>query len=229
MKKKNTNYEPMSETDLSRFWYCPDDRTRLQPKTDRIAQNPYFRVTRENISNGVLNAASLRKIDNVDQGLVVANYMFDNSNFEEIELVGTICHTCQLRFSAPKLVRVLDLPGINTGRALYDAQKSLATKDYGRFRFVNHFGLGSNQNQGQGNQGRNSLRSLWFLGWFIGIGNLIAILVLYYIIGFEMKIGKKFYPLGPLVLIIILITILGSLVYFNLIEPLADALGSFRR
>lgn len=221
-----TEFPPMSDADLSRFWYCPRDNTRLQPKLERIAQNAFFRVSKDNLANSINNAVSLRKIPEsaVQTTDLLAKYMFGNlpSDVVEIELVGTECQACQTRYASPKLQRVIEL-GKGTGRALYDSQKMLATKNYGRFRFVDRFGLGKNQNQEQ-NQ-NSGMRNLFFLGFFFGFTNLILVLVLYYIMGLEMKIGKKFYPIGPILLIMFLSGILYLIMYFNILAPFVYGLG----
>ena len=225
-----TEFPPMSDADLSRFWYCSRDNTRLQPKLERIAQNPFFRVSKDNMSNSITNAVSLRKIPEsaIQTTELLAKYMFGNLPVDtvEIELVGTECSTCQTRYASPKLIRVLEL-GKSTGKALYDSQVMLATRNYGRFRLVDRFGLGRNQNQDQ-NQNRGGMRSLFLLGFFFGFANLILVLILYYIMGLEMKIGKKFYPLGPVLLIIALVGILYFLLYFNVIQPLIGGLSRLR-
>lgn len=223
-----TKYPPMSDADLSRFWYCSKDNSRLQPKLERIAQNPNFRVSKDNMSNSIFNAVSLRKIPEsaVQTTELLAKYMFGNLPVDvaEIELVGTECPMCQERYSSPKLIRVLDL-GKGTGKALYDSQVMLETKNYGRFRLVDRFGLGRNQDQNQSNN--TGMRNLFLLGFFFGFFNLILVILLYYIMGLEIKIGKRFYPLGPLLLITGLLGIIYLLFYFNVISPLVNGLRRF--
>lgn len=201
-----TEFPPMSDADLSRFWYCPNDNSRLQPKLERIAQNPFFRIEKDKMSNSIYNAVSLRKIPDsaMQQTELLAKYMFGNlpSDVMEIDLVGTECPSCQGRYAAPKMIRVLEL-GKSTGRALYDSQTMLATKNYGRFRLIDRFGLGKTQNQDPSSS-NSGMRNLFFLGFLFGFANLIVVMVLYYIMGLEMKIGKKFYPIGALILITIL-------------------------
>ena len=209
-----TQFPPMSDADLSRFWYCSKDNSRLQPKLERIAQNAFFRIEKDNMGNSIYNAVSLHKIpESVTQYTeLLSKYMFDNlpADVMEIDLVGTECPTCQGRYSSPKMVRVLDL-GKGTGRALFDTHRRLATKNYGRFRLVDRFGLGGNQDQNS-NSSRSGLGGLFLLGFFFGFFNIMLVLILYYIMGLEMKIGNKFYPIGAL----LLITVLGLILYFLL-------------
>jgi hypothetical protein len=222
-------FSPLSDGDLSRFWYCPEDSSRLQPKLERVAQNPFFKISRGNISTSMHNAVALRKIPEsaLSTTEFLINYMFENlsTDIVEIDLVGTECPTCQTRFASPKLNRVLDLHGKSTGKALYDSQKMLATKNYGRFRVVDRFGLGKDQSQ---TSSRSGMRNIWFLGFFFGFANLILVMILYYIMGLEMKLGNKFIPLGPLLILFVLISIFYGLLFFNLIEPIANALRRYR-
>ncbi len=224
-----TDFPPMSEADLSRFWYCPKDNSRLQPKLERIAQNAFFRVEKDNMTNSIHNAVSLRKIPEsaMQQTELLAKYMFGNlpPDIMEIDLVGCECPACQGRYAAPKMIRVLEL-GKSTGRALYDKQTMLATKNYGRFRVRDRFGLGRNQDQ-DSSQSNRGLGSLFLLGFFFGFINLFLVIILYYIMGLEMKIGNKFYPIGALILIAILGLILYFLLYFNILAPIVRSLGRF--
>lgn len=223
-----TKFPPMSDADLSRFWYCSRDNTRLQPKLERIAQNPFFRVSKDNMGNSIYNAVSLHKIPEsaVQTTELLAKYMFGNLPFDvvEIELVGTECPSCQTRYASPKLKRVLDL-GKSTGKALYDRQVMLATKNYGRFRLVDHFGLGKSQNQ---DQNQSPMRNLFLLGFLFGFMNLILVILLYYIIGLEVKIGKKFYPIGPIILIVVLLSFFYFLLYSHFLAPITSHFGRFR-
>ena len=222
------NNEIMSAKDLSRFWYCSDDKTRLRTKTERTAHNPVFKIIKNKFETSFNNAVAIRKIpaeakDSVEE---ISNYIFKNSDLEEIELASTECPNCHKRYASPKLNKIVELPGVNIGRALYDNQKALATKDYGRFRFVNRFGLGSgNQNQG----GTRGLRGLFFLGWFIGFFYIFAVIFLYYFLGFEMKVGKRFVPVGPILVIVFLLGFLFFLVTNDLLKPIWDLISSFSR
>lgn len=217
-----TEFPPMSDADLSRFWYCPKDNSRLQPKLERIAQNPFFRIEKDNIENSIHNAISLRKIPEsaTQYTETLAKYMFSNLPPEvmEIDLVGVECPTCQGRYASPKMIRVLEL-GKSYGRALFDTQTKLATKNYGRFRIVDRFGFGGNQNQDQ-NSSNSGMRSLLFLGFLFGFVNLILVFFLYYFMGLEMKVGNKFYPIGAIILIALLLGFLYILVYFNILSPI---------
>lgn len=228
MIKKDNNIETMSSADLSRFWYCTNDKTKLRPKTEKVAHNPYFKVNKINIEISLNNAVAIRKIPShaIEQAKTLAQYMFDNSELKEVELVGTECAKCQNRYASPKLYKVDELKGVNIGRALYDNEKLLATKDYGRFRFVDHFGMGRGQNQGGGRRG---MRNILFLGWFIGFGAIFAVFFLFYILGLEMKLGKKYIPLGPILLITVLLGILFFLASNSLLNPILDLFKSFTR
>ena len=151
--------------------------------------------------------------------------MFSHSDLREIELVGTECPSCYKRFASPKLKTVEELPGVNIGRALYDSQKKLETKYYGRIRFVNKFGLGSQDQENQSSMG--GMRGLFLLGWFIGFFYIIAVVILYYIIGMEVRVGKRYYPIGWFLIVAILLGILFILVEAQLLTPIWDLVRSF--
>ena len=224
-----TQFPPMSEADLSRFWYCPKDNSRLQPKLERIAQNAFFRIEKDNMANSIYNAVSLRKIPEsaIKYTELLAKYMFGNlpPDVMEIDLVGTECPMCQGRYASPKMIKVLEL-GKSTGRALFDNQTKAATKNYGRFRLVDRFGMGGNQNDNQ-NSSNRGMGGLFLLGFLFGFVNLILVLFLYYIMGLEMKIRNKFYPIGAILLIAALGGILYFLLYFNVLTPFARGFRRF--
>ena len=146
----------------------------------------------------------------------LVTYMFENDTLlEHVELAGVICPVCGTSFSAPRLARVEDV-GINVGRALYDSHAALETKDYGRFRFVDHFGLGRYSQQGEQRGGR---RSFWLWGWILGFRTLFLIILLFYILGLEMKLGKKWFPLGPVLFALAIITFIVVALTTNVLDP----------
>ncbi len=221
-----TQFPPMSDADLSRFWYCPNDNSRLQPKLERIAQNAFFRIEKDNMANSIYNAVSLRKIPEsaTQYTELLAKYMLANlpAEVNEVDLVGTECPTCLGRYASPKMVKVLEL-GKGTGKALFDTHAKMATKNYGRFRIVDRFGFGGNQNQDQ-NSSNSGMRNLFFLGFLFGFVNLIIVFFLYYFMGLEMKIKNKFYPIGAIILIALLLGFLYTLFYFDILTPVMRGL-----
>lgn len=203
-RKKEPEYiHPLSDEALSRFWYCPKDKTSLQLNNNRWSTTPYFTISRDNIKTGISNAIALRKInpESEDQTYELVVHMFNaDGSLEQVELVGVVCAICGSVGSAPKVGKVMN-GGVNVGRALYRTQMALETKNYGRFRFVDHFGLGRYNQRQDGQQG-GSRRSIWFWGWILGFRTIILVFLLYYILGLEMKLGRKWLPLGPILLIL---------------------------
>ena len=200
----------MSSIDLSQFWYCPNDKIKLQNYVDRVSRESYFSVSRRHLEVGIQNAVALRKIPpeatNQTRGLL--DFMFSQDpSIDTVELVGVVCPKCGARYSAPKVGRVEDV--VNTAKVIYESTQSIQTKEYGYFRFVNHFGL-SQRTDSQTQQGSMGFRSLWWMIWMFGFRTVIAIFILYYILGLEMRVGKRWIPLGP-------ILILGGIISFLLI------------
>ncbi|MHA2298784.1 MAG: hypothetical protein ACXADA_22340 [Candidatus Hodarchaeales archaeon] len=153
--------------------------------------------------------------------------MFNNDpTLDQVELVGVICPVCSYISSAPKIARVSDT-GINVGGALYRAQKALETKQYGRFRFIDRFGLGryTQQQDGQGG-GRRSM-FLWV--WILGLRTIILIAGLYYILGFEMKLGSRWIPLGAVLSSLVIIMFIIIALTTDILNPVTEFIRSLLR
>ena len=190
----------MTSEDLSQFWYCPKDKIKLQNYIDRVSKESYFSVSRRHLDIGIQNAVALRKIppEATSQTMALLDYIFSlDPSIDTVELVGVICPSCGTRYSAPKVGRVEDV--VNTAKVLYETTQSLQTKQYGYFRFVDHFGMGQRRDT-QNQQGTMGFRSLWWMVWMFGIRSVVGVLLLYYIAGLEMRVGKRWIPLGPILI-----------------------------
>lgn len=97
--------EPLSHTDLRRFWYCPHDSQPLSPNTTRVMQTPYFLLTRDNLDLGIRNAFAMKKIpeESFHQTKILADYFFKNTMNDEMNLVSVFCPECGKIFSAPRI------------------------------------------------------------------------------------------------------------------------------
>ena len=67
------------EKELSRYWFCPNDRNMLQIHHTKQSQNPYFLINRKNIEIGIQNAIALRKIapEAKEQTERLVNFIFE--------------------------------------------------------------------------------------------------------------------------------------------------------
>ena len=45
--RNEKEFNPLSNENLSKFWYCPDDQTPLQINYSRISRTPYFNINRD--------------------------------------------------------------------------------------------------------------------------------------------------------------------------------------
>lgn len=116
-----TSADPfLSNQNLSRYWYCPRDHTKMKNVQHKYINNPIFWVSRNNAENSVQNAVGVYKIPQyaVQQTLGLAKAIFDHSTLEDIELVGVQCPICKLGAAAPKIPRVESLDA-NFGSLLY--------------------------------------------------------------------------------------------------------------
>lgn len=214
------------EKELSKYWFCPDDKNMLQIFHTKQSQNPYFVITRQNIDIGIQNAIALRKIapEAKEQTREIVTLIFEKNPFrEEVNLVGVRCNICGASFSAPKLRRIVNGEfSKDRARAMFESTRSLETKHFGPFRVVDHFGIGRYV---RGN-GRSSTRGFFWL-WILGIRTILMIVFLYYILGLELKIGKRWLPLGPILFIIGFISIIFISFYWNIFDVLNQIFTAF--
>jgi hypothetical protein len=209
------------EKELSRYWFCPKDRNMLQIYHTKQSQRPYFLIDRKNIDIGIQNAIALRKIasEAEEQTHELVKFIFkSNSAKEKIELVGVHCNVCGARYSAPKLSKIVDGDySKDRARAIFESTRALETKNFGPFRVVDHFGIGRFV---RGDQQRS--RSGFFWLWILGIRTILMVIFLYYILGLEFKVGKRWLPLGPILFIggLILLIFIGF--YWNIFGILED-------
>ncbi len=100
------------EKALNTYWYCPQDNNFLQIRQSRIAQTPYFIITRKSIDVGINNAISMKKIPPEaafhTQEMVTFIFKRDPSR-QYIDLVSVTCKVCGTWLSAPKLSQFEDL------------------------------------------------------------------------------------------------------------------------
>ena len=115
-----------------------------------------------------------------------------DEELDDLPLVGTYCPTCE-KVSASPRINEIDNLGKNIGKSLFDQHRAMETKNHGRFRFVDHFGLSRQREDGT----RDNSRMI-FYGIFWGI----TILLLFYVIGLEMKFRNRWIPLGPLLIVV---------------------------
>ena len=110
--------------------------------------------------------------------------------------VGVQCTVCGSQYAAPK-VKIVDGDfSKDRARALFESTRVLETKNYGPFRVVDHFGIAS---YARGNQGGRRMSFFWL--WILGIRTIIMIVFLYYILGLELKIGNRWFPIGAVLFI----------------------------
>ncbi|MHA2223986.1 MAG: hypothetical protein ACXAC8_02205 [Candidatus Hodarchaeales archaeon] len=204
------------EKELSKYWFCPNDNSMLQIYYTKESQSPYFVLSRQNIDIGIQNAIALRKIgpEAKEQTQKLVNYIFENDPSRKmINLVGVYCNACGAKFTAPKLKKIEEGDfSKDRARALYEqiGQQALETKNYGPFRVVDHFNMGRYVRGGQ----QGSSRSFIWL-WILGIRTILMMIVLYYILGLQMKVGKRWLPLGPILFIVGLIGTIFLSFYLN--------------
>ena len=199
-------------TFLSRFWYCPKDKTKMAPIQSRYVPTPIFTITREHVEIGLQNAAAVRKIPQ-EQVILITEHvksMLDaQPTVSEMSLIGVTCPTCNTGYAAPRISQVETL-GKNIGRALYDQHTAIEMKQYGRFRFVDHFGLTRDRND------PNSSSRMFYMAWWLGL----RFLILYYLLGLQMKLLGKWIPLGVFLLI-------GGIIFLGLVAAYSGAYSVF--
>ncbi|MFX0013680.1 MAG: hypothetical protein ACFFB2_11100 [Promethearchaeota archaeon] len=212
------------EKELSRYWFCPNDRNMLQILHTKQSQNPYFIINRKNIDIGIQNAIALRKIapEAKEQTHELVNFIFEKDPTKEmIDLVGVQCNVCGTGYSAPKLKKIEDGDfSKDRARALFESTRALETKNFGPFRVVDHFGIAR---YARGDQ--QSSRSGFFWLWILGLRTILMMVFLYYILGLELKVGNRWLPLGAVLFIGGLISVIFVGFYWNLFEVLEELLS----
>jgi hypothetical protein len=228
--KERRNSSNITNKELSQFWYCPYDRNMLQIHHSRTAPSPYFQIFRRNIEIGVNNAVAIKKIppEAVNQTLELINFIFEKEPAREtIDLVGVICPICNQGFSAPKISHIEEAAK-DQARALFEQYRALETKNFGPFRIVDHFGLArGTQDESEGRQTRGLMGRLWWYIFILGFRTIIMVLFLYYILGLEMKIGKKWLPLGPILLILSVMGLVIIVLNIGILDPLKEIIEGF--
>lgn len=212
------------EKELSRYWFCPKDRNMLQIHHTKQSQNPYFVIARNNIEIGIQNAIALRKIapDAKEQTEHLVKYIFEKDPSKEmIDLVGVQCGACGAQFSAPKLSRIEDGEySKDRARAIFESTRALETKYFGPFRVVDHFGIAR---YARGDQGSSRMGFFWL--WILGIRTIILMIFLYYILGLELRIGKRWIPIGAVVFIGGLVVLVFIGFYYDVFGAIEEMLG----
>lgn len=219
----NEEIFPLSNENLSRYWFCPDDKTPLQINYTRVSRTPYFQISRDFLDVSINNAVAMKKMDksNIPQAKEIADLFFSNEDFSEIELVSVYCSVCKKKYLAPKIAKIANI--IDTGKSIYEAQKSLETKNYGRFRVVDHFGLG----EWVSGRRRSGFSMMFWL--FYGIRTFFAIAILYYTLGLQFRIGKRWIPIGGIIFVLLGLGILMVIFFNNLLNPIINLIKSFVR
>ncbi|MFX1285490.1 MAG: hypothetical protein ACFFB5_17765 [Promethearchaeota archaeon] len=212
------------EKELSHYWFCPNDRNMLQIHYTKQSQNPYFVIDRKNIAIGIQNAIAMRKItpEAEEQTLELVNFIFEKDPAKEIiDLVGVYCNSCGKIYSAPKLSKIEDGDySKDRARAIFESTRALETKNFGPFRVVDHFGIAR---YARGDQG--STRTGFFWLWILGIRTILMMILLYYILGLEVKIGKRWLPIGPVMFIGGLIALIFIGFYYDIFGAIGDMFG----
>ncbi|MFX0123501.1 MAG: hypothetical protein ACFFAE_07650 [Candidatus Hodarchaeota archaeon] len=209
------------EKELSRYWFCSNDRNMLQIHHTKQSQSPYFMITRKNIDIGIQNAIALRKIapEAKEQTENLVKYIFEKDPSKEmIDLVGVHCSGCGAQYAAPKLSKIEDGDySKDRARAIFESTRALETKYFGPFRVVDHFGIAR---YARGDHGGS--RSGFFWLWILGIRTILMMIFLYYILGLELKIGKRWLPLGAVILIGGLIALIFIGFYYVIFGAIED-------
>ena len=226
MEKTHEREDPLLEwnEELSQHWYCPNDKNMLQINHTRNTPSPYITISRANIAVGIENAVALIKIppEASEDTVQLINFMFEKDPESRIvELVSVKCSICERGSLAPKLQKIVDI-GIDRARALFEQYRALETKTFGPFRFVDHFGIGRYRRE-RGSSGRN----LWFYFFFFGFRTIIMMVFLYYILGLEIRFGKKWLPFGPIIFILSIFGLIYLMINSNLLDPLLDIFRGF--
>ncbi|MFX0062752.1 MAG: hypothetical protein ACFFC7_11280 [Candidatus Hermodarchaeota archaeon] len=222
-RKKQTKFVPLSNEDLSRFWYCPNDKSALEIHQSRTVQSAYFTISRKNIDVGIQNAVALKKIppEAMDQTRELIEYLFKHDETsEKAELVGTLCPKCGTAFSAPRLARIEQV-GNSIGKTLYKSQVEIKSKRFGPFRVVDHFGLGGIFRQEQ-RQYQSGYLGMWGIYWLLRFPAILIVVILLFVFGLQLKIGRRWLPLGLILTIFGILAFIIWIVYTGTLASLID-------
>lgn len=216
LRKKKEFFEPLSDKDLSRYWYCPKDKVVMQINRTRLAQTPNFSIFKENIEISLHNVVAVKKIpeEAIEETKKIVDYILSHDpNRNQIEFVSVKCPNCGDVRGAPRISKVENIKGINTGKQLYASNKKLENKEFGRFRTVDKIGLGRSSNDDSSNR-----PSMFFWAWIIGIYTFFMILIFYYILGLEMKIKDRWIPIGGIFFTGLILMILYNVIFGTLLD-----------
>ncbi|MFW9780156.1 MAG: hypothetical protein ACFFE8_15010 [Candidatus Heimdallarchaeota archaeon] len=211
------------ERELSRYWFCPNDRNTLQLHHTKQSQNPYFTVNKQNLDIGIENAIALKKIapEAKKQAYELVHFIFDmDPTKQNVDLVGVHCTVCGAQFAAPKVMKIIDGDfSKDRARAIFESTRALETKYFGPFRVVDHFGIARYARDEQGTS-----RSSFFWLWILGFRTILMMAFLYYILGLELKLGTRWVPLGLILFIGGLVGIIFIGFYFDIFGILGGIL-----
>ncbi len=199
---ENSTDKTSLEKELNQYWYCPKDGNVLQIYHSPRVQSPYFDIYRSDVEIGINNAVASKRIPSeaIEQTQTLVDLILHrNPTVECVELISVVCTSCGKGSAAPKLKRVEGMAKTQA-QALFESHQALKTKTFGPFRFIDRYGVGQYLQRGR-DRGTGSNRWLFYM-LFLGIRTIAMVLILYYIMGLEIKIGKKWIPLGIILLIL---------------------------
>ena len=217
---KNSRIENMHIDELNQYWYCPKDGNTLQIHHSRRVQSPNFEVYRSDVEIGINNAVASKRIppNAIERTQSLVDMIFShNQTLDSVELTSVFCSTCGTGYAAPKIKRV-DEMAKTQAQAIFESHQALKTKNFGPFRFIDRYGVGQSLQRGR-DQGTGSRTWIFYI-LFIGIRTFAMILILYYILGFEVRIRKTWIPLG---LILLGLSVLGF-IFLIVNSPMRDIL-----
>ena len=90
---------------LEKFWFCPIDESRLQQYVPKMALNPFFSISRNNIEIGIKNALTTQKVpkEAEQQTRQLIAKLFTEYPLEELSLISTKCPACLKYYSCPQI------------------------------------------------------------------------------------------------------------------------------
>jgi hypothetical protein len=224
---ENAEEQNILKKELNQYWYCPKDGNKLQVYHNKRVQSPHFNIDRAYVEVGINNAVASKRIppEAIERTWGLVELIFQgNPALDVVDLISVYCSSCGTRYAAPKLDRV-ESSAKSQARALYESHQALQTKNFGPFRFIDHYGVGQYL-QRERNQGAGSRRWLFYI-LFIGIRTIAMILILYYIMGLEVRLGKKWFPLGIVMLVLSVIGFIFIIVNSPAGDFLQDLLGGY--
>jgi hypothetical protein len=224
---ENHTNNSLSDKELSQYWYCPHDRNMLQIHHSRRVQSPYFDIAKDHIELGINNAIASTRIppEAKEQTRELVELFFNqNPSLDCVDLVAVICPACNAGFSAPK-VRKLEGVAKDQARAIFEEHRAMKTISLGPIRIVDHYGVGRYLQDVS--SGRSGNRRMWYFMLFAGLRAIILVIFLYYILGLELKIGKRWIRIGPIVLIVLIFGVVIFAVNFGFLDIIRDLFGGY--